>query len=190
MGNIDFGPAFNAGWEGFSKNIVPLAVGFLVALVMSLFIITIPFTFAGYVYICLRAIRGENVEVGDVFYGFSDAGRFFIAGLLIAVFNVIGLMACGFGVLITGPISLFVFPYMIDKEASFGEAFGECWRYFKRDWLMLILMAVAVSIIFYVGFVGVVLGFLFTGPFAGCVGIAAYMQVFGKEAPPPAERPI
>jgi len=186
MGKIDFGAAFSKGWEGFTKNIVNLIVGFLLVAVISITIILAPIMMAGIYRMALKAVRGEKTEINDVFSGFSDFGRFFVGGLIWIGISIVGLLACGVGVIVTSGILLFFFPLMVDRGLSGGEAFGKCWAYFKTDWLMAIVFAIVTGIISQVGTYVAGVGVLVTGPFAMIVTVAAYDHVFGgvaEEAP-------
>ena len=62
MGKIDFGTAFSKGWEGFTKNIVNLIVGFLLVAVISITIILAPIMMAGIYRMALKAVRGEKTS--------------------------------------------------------------------------------------------------------------------------------
>lgn len=191
MGKIDFGSAFSRGWEIFSGNMVNLIVGFFLLILISITIILAPVMVAGFYFMLLKAARGETVEIGDVFHGFSAFGRYFVGGLLAFAVILVGVLACGVGVLVASGILLFFFPLMVDKGLSAGEAFGKCWEYFKTDWLMAILLSLVTSIISNAGSYALGIGILFTGPFALAVVMAGYERVFGgSDAPAAPAEPV
>lgn len=192
MGKIDFGKAFSRGWEIFSGNLINYIIGFFLAVLISITVILAPIMFAGFYYMLLKGARGESVEIGDVFHGFSDFGRYFVGGLLYLGVMIVGILACGVGIIPVAGIMLFFYPLMVDKKLGAGDAFGKCWEYFKTDWLMAILLALVSGIVSQAGSYVMGIGVLFTGPFATAVVVAAYENVFGETATPAAapEAPV
>jgi uncharacterized membrane protein len=182
MGKIDFGNAFSKGWQGFTANIGVFFAGALLTAIISITIILAPVMWAGFLHMCLKSVRGEKVEVGDVFVGFSDFGRYFVGGLLMLAVTLAGLLACCIGVVVTSGITLFFVLHMVDKGKSAGEALSDCWAYFKSDWLMAILLALLTGLIANVFFP-------LTMPFAWCVVAAAYYDVFGGDSAPAMAQP-
>ncbi len=189
MGKIDFGNAFSKGWQGFTANIGTLIVGTLLMAIISMTIILIPIMMAGFLNMCLKAVRGEKVEVGDVFAGFSSFGRFFVGGLLLIAVNFVGMLACGVGLFVTNGITMFLFAHMIISGKGAGESLGDCWRYFKSDWLMAIVLAFVSGFIAQIGAYAFGVGVLLSAPFAWCVVAAAYYDVFGDGAAPAMAQP-
>ena len=189
MGKINFGTAFSRGWEIFSANMVSLIIGFFLVGLISITIILAPVMIAGLYYMLFKSARGETVEIGDVFHGFSSFGRYFVGGLLALGIALLGVLACGIGIFPVMGILLFFFPLMVDKDLGAGEAFGKSWEYFKSDWLMAILLSLVTSIISNAGSYALGIGVLFTGPFAMAIAIAAYEDVFGDTAAPAAAPP-
>lgn len=59
-------------WNIFKNNIVAYIIGALIAVIGSIFIITIAPLFYGLTYMAVRGIKGETVEINDVFEGFNN----------------------------------------------------------------------------------------------------------------------
>src|SRR5258706_11982897 len=88
---IDVGRAISRGWELVRDNMAPLVgvtlLGWLVAL--GLAVVPVLGWIVGFVvlggldYVFLRRIRGEAVQMGDVFVGFNEAFLYLaMAGLM------------------------------------------------------------------------------------------------------------
>ncbi len=189
MGKIDFGDAFSKGWQAFTANIGVLIIGTLLMAIISMTVILAPIMLAGFYNMCLKAVRGQKVEVGDVFFGFSHFGRFFVGFLLMIAVGFLGVLACFIGAFVSNAVLMFLFIRMIDTGKGSGEALGECWQYFKGDWLLAIVFAFVTGFIAQVGAYALGIGVLLTMPFAYCTVAAAYYGVFGDGAAPAVAQP-
>lgn len=141
MYKIDLGFAFTNGWKAFKRNFIPLAIAYIIATLLSMTVILFPIMWAGLFRMAIRSARGEYVEVGDVFIGFSDFGRYFVGGLLYIGLMLAGIFACCIGIFPAMGLVLFLFPLMVDKGYTAGQAYNVCWDYFKVEWIMLIVTA-------------------------------------------------
>ena len=90
-------------FDTFVQNIVAYIVGVLIAIIGSIFIITIAPLFYGLYYMAIKGARGEQVEIKDVFYGFSSIGviirswiGFLVVGLISAIIGFIVGFIIGF----------------------------------------------------------------------------------------------
>ena len=84
---------------------------------------------------------------------------------------------------------MFLLMHMIMKGKGAGDALGDCWGYFKSDWLMAIVLAFVTSFISQIGTYAFGLGVLLTAPFAMCMVAAAYYDVFGGDSAPAMAQP-
>ncbi|MCB1154427.1 hypothetical protein KDL45_12310 [bacterium] len=191
MGSIDFGNAFSVGFSGYGKNVINLAVATLIAGIIGgvTLGICMPAMIAGLYIMSLKAVRGEGTEIGDIFGGFKGFGRYFLGFLLAILLVVGGVIALCVGVFVVAGVLIFFYPLLVDRQdLSIGDALGECWTYFKGDWLMAILFAIVTNLISQAGSL-VAIGFLFTVPISTCIVAAAYDQVFKTPAAVPAAAP-
>jgi len=182
MGKIDLGKAFDEGWKLFSKNMAPMIIATLLVMLIggcSLGIL-MPAMIGGLMMMIRKADKGEAVQVGDVFGGFSNFGNLFVGGLIMLAAFIVGGIACGVGVIFTGAMVVFVFPLIVDKGIGPGEAWSKSWTAFKENIGGVIVLSLVVGFLASAGGVVVYIGMLFTMPFAYCVLWSAYKQVFNE----------
>jgi uncharacterized membrane protein len=118
---LDIGETLKLGWETFTKNAVPLIVGtLLMALVGGLsFGICLGPMLVGYNKMCLRAARGEQVAVGDVFQGFQQFLPAFVLMLVAGIAIMLGFLL----LIIPGFIVAFLFfwaPWIMAENPELG----------------------------------------------------------------------
>jgi len=165
MRQIDIGAAFRVAWPAYTKNILMFAVIHAIVYVLNYTIILGPIMMAGYLFAAMRAVRGEQVEVGDAFSQFSGFGRYWLGALIAIGIFMLGAMACCIGVLPAGALLMFMFPMMIDYGMGAGDAFNRCWQYFKQQWgLSLVFFLILSAFGFVQGMVNNVFVTVFTGP--------------------------
>ncbi len=69
--NLEVGKAVSTSFEVYKDNFVNLFVAGLISVVLSITIVCIPAAILGLYEMCIRALRGEKVEIGDLFKGFE-----------------------------------------------------------------------------------------------------------------------
>ncbi|MCB1155850.1 hypothetical protein KDL45_19475, partial [bacterium] len=117
-------------------------------------------------------------------------GRYFLGALLAFALVIGGFVALCIGVFVVAGVLVFFYPMLVDRqEMGVGDALGECWSYFKGDWLMAILFSLVTSLISSAGNSIPVIGALITVPISTCIVAAAYDQVFNATAAVPAAAP-
>lgn len=157
----------------FKKQYVAFILGTLVALACMIFIITIPPLIFGIYFMCVKAVKGEKIEISDVFTGFNYFFRSWV--LLVAGFFsvIIGLVF----LIIPGLLLMMVFQYAIaiaileDRGAisSLKRSYALGTKNFKFSIVFWILMAIIGGIGSATG-----LGVLITIPFSAlCTTLAA-----------------
>jgi len=121
---IDIALAFKGGWRVFAADIVPLIVGGLIALALSIVTIGIlagPL-FAGLYNMAAGRIRdGRRPEIGDVFSCMDRFWDFFAAALVLVILIGLAWVTVVGGILLM-TIWLYVFPLMVDRRMGLGDA--------------------------------------------------------------------
>ena len=183
---MDIGKILKNGWELFIRDIGPLIIGGLVAMilsVLSLFILAGPLFGGLYLMIVRRIREGRPAEFGDVFACFDRFGTLFLAfwgaGLLILL-GLALLIVPGVYLIV---IWVYLLPLIVDKRIGVGEAMsrskemvmkGGFWMHFAALLVVCILTGVASSV---TGGVGNLL----TVPFTIAFVVAMYFAASGED---------
>jgi hypothetical protein len=121
---IDLALAFKGGWRVFAADIVPLLLGGLITLVLSVITLGVmagPLVAGLYKMAVGRVRDGKPAEISDLFDCMERFGAFFAAALvLILLIGLASLTIVGGVVLAT--VWMYVFPLMVDRGLSLGEA--------------------------------------------------------------------
>ncbi len=91
--NLDIGKAVSTSFEVYKDNFVNLFVAGLITFVLTITIVCAPPAVIGLYQMCIRALRGEKVEIGDLFKGFEG----FLSGWGLSLIVVAGV---GFGLIL------------------------------------------------------------------------------------------
>lgn len=164
-----------------SENLVPLALGALIAMVISAVSLGIaaPAMFLGYTKMTLRVARGETVAVGDVFQGFERFGPAFAAGLLALIAIIVGSFVVVGGIILAFLFS-FTFILMADKPDLGGvDALKASWSFVLAhivDALVYVAVSAAISALLS----WTVIGGIFAIAFSGLFGALLYLRVAGS----------
>ena len=129
--SVDIGSAISRGWALVRDNAGVLIGASVLGWVVTLALAVVPIVgwMLGFVlvggldYVFIRRIRGEAVDVGDVFAGFNLAfANLVLAGLMVWLLTTLGFLLCILpGIyLVVGYV--FVPPLVIDKKMDFWPA--------------------------------------------------------------------
>ena len=198
MGKLQFGPALKRGWQIFTKDPLNLILGAIIAGVLSLTIVLAPAMSAGYFYLTRRVAMGEQAELGDVFHGFNDFGRYLLGGIIFLLAMIpaylLSLATAGLGVIASAVIVGLLLPFwplMVDRGLSAPDAFKEGIEFYKREYLAATIIALLfiVALLFIARtleavsfFVGVLIFFVaspITAPLTAAIMLATYEQCYG-----------
>jgi len=178
---LDLGAAIGQGWRLFLKDIVALLIATVVAAALSIVTLGI---LAGPLYAGLhkmvagRVRDGRSPEWGDVFDGFEHFWRYLGAALFLVLAIGLAWITIVGGILLT-TIWLYVFPLMVDRGMSFGQALGASYDLVRKAgfWEHLVLV-VLFMVLNSIGGPAI----LVTLPFTVVVTMAAYYVADGRNA--------
>jgi membrane-anchored glycerophosphoryl diester phosphodiesterase (GDPDase) len=152
-------------WYVFRDNFVALVVGSIVAVIGSILIVTIAPLFYGLTYMALKGVKGEKVEINDVFEGFHHFVKSWIFAIITGVLLFVGYMAFVIPGVILSILLVYALPLLVIKDYNSIDAIRESIS-FSRENLADTLVIFVVGV--FINFVGgaITFGFIFSLPFA------------------------
>jgi uncharacterized membrane protein len=137
-------------------------------------------------YVFLRRIRGEAVELGDVFVGFNEAFlQLAMAGLVKSVLTSFGFMLCILPGIYLAVGYLFALPLVIDKKMEFWPAMEVSRQVVHQHWWSIFALVIVVSLIVVAGVLACGVGALVAIPIASAALMYVYEELFGAVPQPP-----
>ena len=192
---MDVGMSLGDGWRVFVRDIGVLIVAGFIAVLLSGITIGIlggPL-YAGLTAMILGRVRdGRPPQIGDVFSRFDRFGAYLLAFYVLVIGIAVGTVLFIVPGLYLGAIWFYVFPLMVDRGLSVGDALRESRQMANANKLgshMLTVLVLGVISLVASGVVGAglrdsnfALGTLVQGivlPFTLAVIVAAYARVLG-----------
>ena len=195
---IDIGSAISRGWALVRDNMGVLigatALGWLITIGLA-FVPVVGWVvgiviLGGLDYMLIRRIRGEVVQVGDVFAGFNLAFlQLTLAGLVKWLLTTLGVMLCILPGIYLGVGYVFALPLVIDKKMEFWPAMEVSRRVVHRHWWSTFALVIVVALLAGVGLLACLIGAFVTFPVAGASLMYVYEDLFGPAAPAPSSHP-
>ena len=191
---VDIGRAISRGWALVRDN-----MGVLVGATVLGWLITVGLAFVpvvgwavgivllgGLDYMFIRRIRGEAVQIGDVFAGFNLAFlHLTLAGLVKWLLTSLGFVLCILPGIYLGVGYVFALPLVVDKKMEFWPAMEVSRRVVHRHWWSIFALVIVSGLIAGAGFLVCGVGALVTVPVASASLMYAYEDLFGPEAARP-----
>ena len=188
---IDIGKAISRGWALVRDN-----MGVLIGATVLGWLITVGLAFVpvvgwvvgivvlgGLDYMFIRRIRGEVVQVGDVFAGFNLAFlHLTLAGLVKSLLTSLGFVLCILPGIYLGVGYVFALPLVIDKKMEFWPAMEVSRRVVHHHWWSTFALVIVLALIAIVGFLACIVGALVTIPVATASLMYVYEDLFGQDA--------
>lgn len=128
----------------------------------------------------LGAIRKGTPEINDVIEGFKKFGPAMVAGLLIQLATLLGVLACCVGVFVAVGAVMFVYPEIADGATNPVEAMMASWERVKDKLLPAIAFSIVSGLVAAVGVFACGIGVLFTVPLAMTATCLVYCDLTGR----------
>jgi hypothetical protein len=195
---IDIGSAVSRGWAVVSQN-----MGLLIGATVLAWLITIGLAFVpvlgwivGFVmvggldYLFLRRIRGEAVQMGDIFIGFNEGFlHLSMAGLVRALLTSLRFILCILPGIYLAVGYVFAIPLVIDKKMEFWPAMELSRLVVHHHWWSIFALVIVLALIVLAGILACGVGALITVPIASAALMYVYEDLFGAAARPPVPTP-
>jgi hypothetical protein len=187
---IDIGSAVSRGWALVRDNMGLLigasVLGWLIAIGLAFVPVVgwvVGFVLLGGLdYMIIRRIRGEAVQIGDLFAGFNLAFlHLALAGLVKWLLTSLGFMLCILPGIYLAVAYVFALPLVIDKKMEFWPAMEVSRQVVHRHWWSIFALVIVLWIIACVGFLACFVGALVSIPVASAALMYAYEDLFGPE---------
>ena len=137
-------------WNIFKNNIVAYIIGTLIAVIGSIFIITIAPLVYGLTYMAVRGIKGETVEINDVFEGFNNFIRSWVFVIAAAILIMIGYIFLVIPGIILSILLIYALPLLVLRDYGGIDAIKESINIGKenfKDTLILFVIIVVLNAI-------------------------------------------
>ena len=192
---IDIGSAIKRGWELVMANVGVLVVATVLTWAINVGLGFIPVIrwgggviigsvlHAGLMLMFIRRIRGERVELGDLFAGFNFALPLIIAGLLMTALTFVGFLLCILPGIYLAVSYVFVLPLIIDKKLDFWPAMEVSRQVVHARWWAMFLFAIVLVLIICAGALLCGVGLIIAAPVAIAAVSYVYEDLFGTKAP-------
>lgn len=190
---IDISSAISRGWALVMANLPVLAgatvltwaigvgLGFLPIIGWAVGVLLGSVLHAGVLYMFIRRIRGEPVELGDMFAGFNVALLpLILAGLLVSALIAVGFVLCILPGIYLAVGYIFVLPLVIDKKLDFWPAMEVSRQVVHKQWWLMFLFAIVMILIVCLGALACGLGLIIAMPVVYAASMYVYEDLFGQ----------
>ena len=166
---IDIGSAISRGWTLVMNNLPVMIGATLLGWLISVGLAFVPVLgwavgivlMAGLDYMFLRRIRGEQIQIGDLFAGFNIAFlHLVLAGLVKWLLTSVGLVLCILPGIYLAVGYVFVLPLVIDKQMEFWPAMEVSRQVVHKHWWSIFLLTIVLVLVVCAGFLACFVGVL------------------------------
>ena len=189
--SIDISSALSRGWALVRDHMPVLvgatALGWLVT--VGLAFVPVLGWIVGFVllggldYMSIRRIRGEDVQIGDVFSGFNLAFLdLTMAGLVKWLLTSLGLILCILPGIYLAVGYVFALPLVVDKKMEFRTAMEVSRRVVHEHWWSAFALVIVLALVAFAGFLLCGVGALISVPVASAALMYVYEDLFKTRA--------
>jgi uncharacterized membrane protein len=187
---IDISSAFSRGWALVRDHLLVLVGASALAWLVTVGLAFVPILgwIVGFVllggldYLFLRRIRGEAVEIGDVFDGFNRSLLdLTMAGLVKWLLTSLGLVLCILPGIYLAVGYIFALPLVIDKKLEFWTAMEVSRRVVHEHWWSVFALAIVLMLVVFAGFLVCGVGEIIAIPVSSAALMYVYDDLFGTQ---------
>ena len=188
---IDISSALSRGWALVRDHLVVLVGATVLGWLVTVGLAFVPVLgwIVGFVllggldYMFLRRIRGEDVQIGDVFAGFNLALLdLTMTGLVKWLLTSLGFILCILPGIYLAVGYVFALPLAIDKKMEFWTAMEVSRRVVHEHWWSVFALVIVLILVVLAGFLLCGIGELITIPLASAALMYVYEDLFGTPA--------
>jgi hypothetical protein len=190
-GGVDIGGAISRGWALVLDNLWVFIAATVLSWLISVGLAFVPVLgwvvgfvmLGGLDYMFLRRIRGETVQIGDVFAGFNIAFlHLALAGLVKGLLTGLGLLLCILPGIYLAVGYVFALPLVIDKKMEFWPAMEVSRQVVHHHWWSMFGLVIVLGLVAFAGFLVCFVGALLSIPVASASFMYVYEDLFGEKA--------
>jgi uncharacterized membrane protein len=137
--------------------------------------------YAGFQGACKKKLRGEKVDIGDLFQGFQFFGPTLKAHLVILILVFFGMICFIIPGLVLAAMYNFSYLFIIDRKLPFREAMRASAAVVKQDYVGYTLFLIVLGLLNFAGVLCLFVGVLVTIPITMAAITVAYRDVVGFE---------
>ena len=138
-------------WNIFKNNIVAYIIGTLIAVIGSIFIITIAPLFYGLTYMAVRGMKGETVEINDVFEGFNNFIRSWVFVIAAGILLMIGYFFLIIPGIILSILLIYALPLLVLRDYGGIDAIKESINIGKENFTDTLVLFVIIVVLNAIG---------------------------------------
>jgi len=157
----------------------PVALFLLVPVLILVLLLASAYLMGGSYYSAFKQLRGERIELRDLFSGGRYFPRMVGALLLIGVLGILGAMLCVIPAFIVGGLFFFTLPLIVDRNLGVLEAMRASRELTQQNLFMFTLFAFVVSLLSSLGAYACYVGLLVSYPLLFTITVVAYRDCFG-----------
>jgi len=188
---VRFSEAIDRGWRVVMDNfwffvgvmalltVICLAatipyVGFIAGLIVS------PAVTAGFWWICIKRMRGQPADIGDLFAGFRGQMwlHLCLGSLVSSIFIGLGVVCCIVPGIYLSTALMFTAPLIIDRKMEFWPAMMLSLKMVHKHWWAVFGFSLLVGLIVMAGVFVCGVGILVSVPVASCAMALVYDDIF------------
>ncbi|MBP2031021.1 putative membrane protein [Methanohalophilus levihalophilus] len=173
---MDHEQIFSDTWNVFRKDFVTYIIATLIVSVGSILVITAPPLFYGIYYMVLKGIRGEEIEIKDVFEGFNYFVKSWVFAIVAVILLAIGFMLLFIPGLVLMVLLIYALPLLVIRDYGGVDAIKESIEIGRANFVDTLILAIVIWIISAIGGY-VVVGFLITLPIVAIAETIATMRM-------------